>query len=420
KLEALLDHILSKHEEVWGLNKKDTTLALRFENLILRACEVSKQKVVVLIDEYDKPLVNTLEDEALNDQMRDLLKGFYGILKSNDANTRFVMLTGVTKFSKLGIFSDLNFLTDISMDEDYAAICGITEEELLRIFEPEIKALAKRRSMTFDVALAGMKKRYDGYHFAEQSPDIYNPYSVLNTLQKRKFGYYWFETGTPTFLVKMIKHARLDIRTFGEDSERISAKDICDYRVEQKNPTPILYQAGYLTIKNYKNLTDTYVLGYPNEEVKYGFLSELMTVYVPKYSLSEFDADAFIEELYAADVDSFMRRLQALFASVTFDLKNKTEDDVQTIFYLTFEMLGQHVKIEDHSSAGSADMVVEVPDAILIFEFKLAESATVDDALQQIDDRNYAGKYAAGSRKIIKIGATFDWTIRTIKEWKTS
>ncbi|MDR3308917.1 MAG: AAA family ATPase, partial [Tannerella sp.] len=163
KLEAVLDDILSIYEKDWGLNAKDTTLALRFKHLILRACEVSKQKVVVLIDEYDKPLVNTLEDEALNDQMRDLLKGFYGILKSNDANTRFVMLTGVTKFSKLGIFSDLNFLTDISMDEDYAAICGITEEELIRIFKPEINALAKRQNMTFDAALAEMKKRYDGY-----------------------------------------------------------------------------------------------------------------------------------------------------------------------------------------------------------------------------------------------------------------
>ncbi|MDR3252454.1 MAG: AAA family ATPase, partial [Tannerella sp.] len=267
KLEAVLNHILSIHEEIWGRKENDTTIALRFENLIRRAGAETKQKVVVLIDEYDKPLVNTLDDEKLNDAMRDLLKGFYGVLKSNSANIRFVMLTGVTKFSKLGIFSDLNFLIDISMNKDYAAICGITEEELIQNFKPEIQTLGKENEMTFEAALAEMKKRYDGYHFADRSPDIYNPYSVLNTLLKRHFGYYWFETGTPTFLVKMIKQRRLDVRKFEADDVRVSAKDIFDYRVELSDPVPILYQAGYLTIKSYKKLTDTYVLGYPNEEV---------------------------------------------------------------------------------------------------------------------------------------------------------
>ncbi|MDR3267764.1 MAG: AAA family ATPase, partial [Tannerella sp.] len=257
-----LNYNLKQYEKQWDIVLGDDNPAIRFSELIRRACEKSGRKVVVLVDEYDKPLLGTMDDLNANDDIRKALKGFYGVLKANDACLRFVFLTGVTKFSKVSVFSDLNHLSDISLDENFAEICGITEKELIENFEPEIQALAERRKITCEATLAELKKRYDGYHFAPESVGIYNPFSVLHTLSKCNFGYYWFETGTPTFLVKMIRKMDLDVRKFTGDID-IPIHSLMDYRVEWTDPVPILYQSGYLTIKGYKQFIDAYVLGYP-------------------------------------------------------------------------------------------------------------------------------------------------------------
>ncbi|MDR3308363.1 MAG: ATP-binding protein [Tannerella sp.] len=414
-LNEILDNILRKLETEWGADPNDKLPSLRFEGIILRAYEKTKQRVVVLVDEYDKPLLGTLDDIDTNDAIRNVMKGFYGVLKSSDACLRFVMLTGVTKFSKVSVFSDLNHLVDISMDKQYAGICGISEEELLGNFEPELRALAEEQEMTYEETLAKMKKLYDGYHFAKKSTGIYNPFSVLKTLACLDFVHYWFMSGTPTFLVKMVRKAGLDIRKFEGDIP-VSADSISDYSVEFNDPTPLLYQTGYLTIKRYNEQINAYVLGFPNEEVKYGFLRELLQIYTPT-NRSDFFVGLFVEELWAGDVDGFMTRLRAFFASIPNELENKTEKHYQTIFYLLFTMMGQSIQTEVHTAKGNADAVVKTSDTVFVFEFKLDENSTAEAALKQIDDKSYAIPYTAGNLKIVKIGVEFNTTDRTIGRW---
>ncbi|GHT64021.1 hypothetical protein AGMMS50239_20980 [Bacteroidia bacterium] len=279
-LESALNTQLSRLEEKWGKDDSESLLSTRLEGLMHRAYKKTGKRVVVLIDEYDKPLTSTLDKPELHEQIREALSGFYGVLKTADPYLRFLLLTGITKFSKVSIFSQLNQLQDISMDERYAGVCGISQSELIDNFEPEIQALAERRKMSYEETLAELKKRYDGYHFAKESEGIYNPFSLLNTFASRDFAYYWFSTGTPTFLVKMLKDANFDIPNL-ESDVTIAAPEIVDYRAGDTNPLPLLYQTGYLTIKDFDQLFNEYRLGFPNEEVKYGFLNELQRIYSP-------------------------------------------------------------------------------------------------------------------------------------------
>ncbi|GHT04036.1 hypothetical protein FACS189423_06120 [Bacteroidia bacterium] len=272
-LDKALNTNLEKLEKIWGKEPLETTPASRFLGLIQRACEQTGRKVVVLVDEYDKPLVSTMDNAEVNEESRKILKGFYGILKSADASLRFVLLTGVTKFSKVSIFSDLNQLQDISMNEQFSGICGITEMELVENFQPEITALAEKQELTYEETLGKLKKQYDGYHFCKNSEDIYNPFSLLNTFSAKEFKDYWFETGTPTFLAKMLKDIDFDIKTMENDLP-FPVRSITDYQIGYGNPVPLLYQSGYLTIKDYDKQLDEYILGYPNEEVKYGFMKQ--------------------------------------------------------------------------------------------------------------------------------------------------
>jgi hypothetical protein len=412
-----LNVILTHFENLWGRNVEDDDPASRLEAVIRCAYEQTGQKAVVLVDEYDKPLVSTMDDLEANEAVRKVLKGFYGVLKSADAYLRFVFLTGVTKFSKVSVFSDLNQLQDISMSEQYAGICGITEMELIENFQPELKALAEKTGKTCDETLAEMKKRYDGYHFAKESEDIYNPFSLLNTFAKLDFGDYWFETGTPTFLVKMLKDIDLDIKMLENDLP-FPTRSIADYRPGTENPVPLLYQSGYLTIKNYDRQLDEYILGYPNEEVKYGFMNNLLPVYVPKKDiLGEFSVGNFIRDLRAGNVDGFMTRLQAFFSGIPYELNNKEEKHYQTVFYLLFKLMGQFVQTEVSSAIGRADAIAVVNDIVYIFEFKLTGNATAEEALKQIDERKYATQYAAGDKKIVKVGAEFSAEERTLNRW---
>jgi hypothetical protein len=416
-LESALGANLRPLEKKWGKDTEEETPATRFAGLIRRAYEQTGRKVVILIDEYDKPLINTMEDSETHDAMRKALKGFYGVLKSADAYLRFVMLTGVTKFSQVSIFSDLNHLNDISMDKQYATICGISESELEHTFKPELLALANEIGETYEDTLVEMKKRYDGYHFSNESEGMYNPFSVLNTLSKRYFADYWFKTGTPTFLVNLLKKENFDIRNLDGDIT-IPARSINDYRVDGNNPVPILYQSGYLTIKGYKKQFDAYILGFPNEEVEYGFLNELLPAYVP-YSevLSDFFAGKFVEDLQEGKVDSFMTRLRAFFAGIPYELNDKTERYYQTVFYLVFKLMGQFVEAEQRSAAGRADAIVITADTVYVFEFKLSGNASAEEALKQIDDKGYLIPFTAGSRKLVKIGAEFNAADRTLSRW---
>jgi hypothetical protein len=305
------------------------------------------------------------------------------------------------------------------MDENYAGICGISESEMLTYFQPEIENLAERRKLTFDATLAKLKKRYNGYCFAKESESMYNPFSLLNTLVKRDFGKYWFETGTPTFLVKMLKDVEFDIKNM-ENDIRISADSITDYRAEYEDPIPLLYQSGYLTIKDYDSMFNEYILGFPNEEVKYGFFSELLPIYMPGKSVqSEFYAANFVRDLLANNVDGFMNRLKAFFAGISYELNNsKEEKHFQTVFFVLLRLMGQFVEVEQRSAYGRSDAVVITRDTVFVFEFKISENSSAEKALQQIDDKGYLIPYTAGNKKLVKVGVEFSKEKRGISRWK--
>ncbi|MCL2132615.1 MAG: ATP-binding protein [Lentimicrobiaceae bacterium] len=427
---AVLDKNLRQLEKVWGKDEADTTPAIRFSGLIQRTYEKTGKQVVVLIDEYDKPLISTMDNPGLNKDIRTILKGFYGVLKAEDACLKFVFLTGVTKFSKVSVFSDLNHLTDISLDKKFAEVCGISETELLQNFQPEIQALADENNLTYEQAFAELKKRYDGYHFAKISADIYNPFSVLNTFRNLDFAYYWFATGTPTFLAKALRNQNYDIRKF-EDDVLIDTTSIMDYQVENQDLIPLLYQSGYLTIKSYKEDEDAFVLGFPNEEVKYGFLKELLPAFVlTAITTRNFSIIEFLRQIKQGDIDSFMTSLKAFFAAIPYDAikqEHRDEQYYQHVFYLLFTLMGQFTETEVKSNKGRADAVVKTADHIYIFEFKMDASlpfeegrggaATAEAALAQINSKDYAIPYTIDHRRLVKIGVEFSQTEKGVKRW---
>ena len=326
-LEQILDDHLVAWEDKYEITKKkeSTNYEGRFMQIIQQACEKTGEKVVVLIDEYDKPLLRTLFNDDLHNVYREMLTGFYTVLKDADRYLRFVFITGVTKFSQLGIFSNLNQLMDISMAPAYATICGMTKVEIERDFQPELAALAAMNKLTYEQTVNELTKRYDGYHFSEfRTEGIFNPFSVLNALLQKRFSSYWFATGTPTMLVDMLKKTDYDLRQL--DGIEVPAAALTDYRADFQNPVPIIYQSGYLTIKDYDSEFNFFRLGYPNAEVEYGWLNFITPYYT---SLSEANAPFYIgkfsQELRAGDVDAFMERLRAFFADIPYELNDRTE-----------------------------------------------------------------------------------------------
>ena len=411
---------LKELENLWGQTTDTEDLASRFEAVIKNAYEQTGKQVVVLIDEYDKPLINTMDDPAVNEEIRTLLKSFYGVLKSADAYLRFVFLTGVTKFSKVSIFSDLNQLVDISLDSRFSGICGITQTELEENFVPEITALAETIQKSYEETLFELQKLYNGYHFSENLIGVYNPFSLLNTFSAQKYRYYWFATGTPTFLAKALRNQNYDIRKL-EDNILIAANSVMDYRVENQNLVPLLYQSGYLTIKNYDNILDEYVLGFPNEEVKYGFLNELLPAFVlSPIASGNFSVTDFLRKLMNNDIEDFMTSLKAFFSAIPYDAikqENRDEQYYQHVFYLLFTLMGQFVETEVKNNKGRADAVVKTAGAIYVFEFKMDDHATAEDALAQINSKDYAIPYTADHRKTVKIGVAFSQAERGVKRW---
>ena len=417
KLKITLDEFEKKYE----LPSGGDYLSGQFERALKNAFEKTGKKVVVLVDEYDTPLLKNIggneEQEKTN---RALYKGFFATLKDYDAYLRFVFFTGVTKFSKVSIFSDLNQLQDITLDSRYDSICGITQAELESNFIPEIKEMSEKWGMTKDECLAELKKRYDGYHFTGNGKDIYNPFSLINAFTKSKFGNYWFETGTPTFLIKKLDEISFDVRNF-EDKVKISEDEIKDYRPENDNPIPLLYQSGYLTIKTYNIKQNSYKLGFPNEEVKYGFLKALAPTYLKiEKKSSHFNVDILDDAVEEGDVDGMRDWFTSLFALLPYpaggDTEALTEQNFQNVIYLSLLILGKYVRTEVHTAKGRADCIIEADDFIYIFEFKRDVSAK--EALAQIEEQGYAKPYESDSRKLFKIGVNFSTKERNIIEWE--
>lgn len=414
-LTAMLNQHLEKWEAIYGDEKKERGPEERFDYVIRRASEQSGCGVVVLVDEYDKPLLQALGNHALLDDYRRTLKAFYGVLKSSDRYLRFVFLTGVTKFAQVSVFSDLNQLNDISLDMNYATLCGITKEELLSTFGPELERQAVANDMTLNEVVETMTRRYDGYHFHPKGVGVFNPFSVLNAFDKREFGSYWFQTGTPTFLVELLKESEYDLRTL-IDGVEATASSFMEYRVDANNPIPLIYQSGYLTIKDYDARFANYLLAFPNDEVRYGFLDFLVPYYTSVVDDERgFYIGKFVRELESGDVDAFLNRLQAFFADFPYDLNEKTERHYQVVFYLVFKLMGQFTGAEVLSARGRADAVVKTPKYIYVFEFKL--HGTAEEALQQIDDTGYLIPYQADGREVVKVGVEFSQEKRNISRW---
>ena len=414
-LQNMLERQLQRWEEEYKTGGKGITLSGRFEEVIRRASEQTGRGVVVLIDEYDKPLLNSFHDETLQKQFREILTAFYSVLKTADPWLRFVFITGVTKFAQMGIFSNLNQLSDISFDADFAALCGMTHTEIEATFRPEIERMAVERGKTYGEIMAGMTRLYDGYRFSETPMEgMYNPFSVLNALTKRTFRNYWFSSGTPTFLVEMLRKTDFDLREL--DGIRVLAASLTDDRADVNNPVPMIYQSGYLTIKDYDERFQEYTLGFPNEEVKYGFLNFAAQFYTPvRESDTAFYIGKFIRELETGDAEAFLSRLRAFFAGIPYELNDRTERHYQVVFYLVFRLMGQFAETEVRSAHGRADAIVKTADYLFVFEFKL--NGTAEEALQQIGDRGYLIPFTADGRRLVKIGVEFDAAERNLGRW---
>lgn len=415
-LVAMLNQYLEKWEAKYGIEKQDRSPEERFAYVIEQAYAQTGRQVVVLVDEYDKPLLQALLDEALLDDYRRTLKAFYGVLKSADRYLRFVFLTGVTKFAQVSVFSDLNQLQDISMTPAYATLCGITHTELIENFTPEITVLGEKNGLDYNETLARLTSSYDGYHFEENAEGVFNPFSLLNVFASGKFGNYWFQTGTPTYLVSLLKQSDYDLRLL-TDGVEVTSSAFAEYRADKRNPLPMIYQSGYLTIKDYDKEVQLYTLGFPNDEVRYGFLNFLVPYYTQVSDAETgFHIAKFMRELKAGDVDAFMERLKAFFAGIPYELSDNTERHYQAIFHVVFTLLGQFISSEVRSARGRADAVVTAPDAVYVFEFKL--NGSVEDALKQIDERGYLIPYQADGKRLVKVGVSFSKETRNVGEWK--
>ena len=419
-LEQAIDFQLQEWEELYGKTNGSYSLGERFQKLLKSANEKTGVRCVILVDEYDKPLLDVIEKPDLQKHNKEVFKGFFSTLKRSDEYIQFIFITGVSKFHKVSIFSDLNQLRDISMTEDYAALCGITEGEIDEYFTEEIEAFAKRRKITVQECRTALRKQYDGYHFHPEGEGVYNPYSLLGALLDKDFGAYWFETGTPTFLVKKLKDTIFDVRKFTDKTLYASEGMLKDYTGDSLDPVPLLYQTGYLTIADFDRIGREYTLAFPNEEVKYGFVECLMPEYVADCGAGSGN-DIFTLRRYVekGDLDNIKNVLASLFANITYTLDSDPfEHYFQAVIYLTFTLLGKFTLCEMHTYTGRIDCKVETRDYIYLFEFKRDETA--EAALKQIDAKDYALPFVADSRELIKIGVAFDSQQRKLIGWEVA
>ncbi len=412
-LDNILEKTLSGWECLYGANPSERSFSLRFAGIIQRACERTGQRVAILVDEYDKPMLQAIGNEELQKYYRNTLKPFYGVLKTMDGCIKLGFLTGVTKFGKVSVFSDLNNLMDLSMDRRYIALCGITEEELYRDFGDDIHQLAAAQGMTYEEACVELRECYDGYHFTYNVPGIYNPFSLLNTFAKMEFGSYWFETGTPTYLVELLKRNHYNLERMA--SEETDA-DVLNSIYGDESPIPVIYQSGYLTIKDYDRRFGIYKLGFPNREVEEGFIKFLLPFYTRMNKVeAPFEIQKFVHEIETGEPDAFFRRLSSFFADTPYELIRDVEMHYQNVLFIVFKLVGFYVQVEYHTSEGRVDLVMKTDKFIYVMEFKL--NGTAEEALQQIEEMHYALPFEADSRKLFKIGINFSKETRNIEKW---
>ncbi|MBO5500001.1 MAG: ATP-binding protein [Bacteroidales bacterium] len=412
-LYELVGRQLERYELQYETVAVDQSLDGRFYNLVMSIADRTHKRVVILVDEYDKPLLQTIGNSELQNTYREILKAFYGVMKSCDGQIHFGFLTGVTKFGKVSVFSDLNNLDDISMDPAYYDICGISEDELNEYFDAEIGILAEENDITKEQAYDRLRNEYDGYHFCENVSGVYNPFSVLSTLRKNRFGNYWFETGTPTYLVELLK--RSDFQLDKIDGYK-TGKDVLN-GIDPGSPVAMIYQSGYVTIKDYDSEFDLVTVGFPNKEVERGFLLFLLPFYTNlKKEDSNFFVSRAVQALKNGDAEVFMSYMKSLLAGYPYDLIKDTENHYQNVVYLTLKLMSVYlVDAEFRTSDGRIDLLVRTDKYIYVMEFKYNGSA--QEAMDQIESKEYPLPFAMDSRTIIKVGVNFSVETRNIDNW---
>ena len=414
-LESKLQAFLKYYEERYSINSSELVMSVRFESLIDAIYQKTGLPIVLLIDEYDKPILDNLHNDNITETLQNALQGFYSVIKSKNDSIKFAFLTGVTKLGKLSVFSALNNLTDISIDRENGDICGITEDELRSCFSDSVTEMAAFRSMSEEDCFSHLAKYYDGYRFHPQAAGVYNPFSLLLALRKKEFGEYWFETGTPGFLVRFIQQG--DYLLEDITSNGVPASKLTGSNYEKPDAVTLMYQSGYLTIKGYDERYGIYFLGYPNQEVESGFLHSLSQYYLPVMETrGEFSVYRFIRDIESGDVESLMNRLTALFASSDYQIKGNLEAAFQNTFVTLFRLMGQQVTTELHTSNGRIDVVMESGSFVYIIELKRDKSP--EAALEQIEQMGYDKPFLARGKKIFKIGANFTTKDRRLESWK--
>ena len=414
-LERYLADMLTDQEAVFGYKSEKQDPNIRLKDLVVTANRLTGRKVALIIDEYDAPLLDVVHEELNLAALRRAMQNFYSPIKSLDPYLEFVFLTGITKFAQLSIFSELNNLFNISMYDKYSAICGISSEELHTQMLPDVERLAEHLHLSVDETFERLKRKYDGYHFSKNSEDVYNPFSLIKALASGDIGDYWFDSGTPTYIIKLLQKYNVGLRDLtGQDA------GVSDFDVSPENMTtalPLLYQSGYLTIKHYEPMIDLYTLGYPNEEVRTGMVRSLAANYLtPAEGTNSSFVIRFVKAVIADDMEQALTLMRAYLAGVSYRLSNKTERDVQTIFYLVFSLIGSFIKVEEESAHGRADVVITLPSVVYVMELKFDGSA--DAALRQIDEKGYLIPYTADGKRLVKVGVNYSSEERTITEWR--
>ena len=430
ELDEMLEDTVKSWEEKYECGGEFRNLGKRFAHVLSQARKRYGRRCVVLVDEYDKPILDVLDtkttvridgkDWQLEDWNREVLRGFYSVFKAADPDLQFVLLTGVTKFSQVSVFSGFNQPSDISMDEDYEALCGITQEELEHYFPDSIRELADSYQYTAEEMLDQLKLRYDGYHFSRRMTDVYNPFSLLNAFAKRELRDYWFSTGTPNYLVRLLGHTHEDLDEL--TGRYYAPREFVDYKADVECPLPMIYQSGYLTIKAYDRDFGTFLLDFPNNEVKGGFVSLVASGYLkPAEKLDSWIRSAVIA-MRKGDVDRLRQLFTSFLAGIPYSMRRKSDEREREryfhyTFYLIFRLISVYtVYTEREQSQGRVDCTVETPDFLYVFEFKL--DGTADEALRQIEEKGYARSYEGDRRKLYKIGVSFSSETGTVEEWK--
>lgn len=416
--EQLLQELNLKlygYEQIYGRLDEEVNPNQRLMGLIKRAYEQTGKKVVVLIDEYDAPLLDVVHERENLDVLRNIMRNFYSPLKACDPYLRYVFLTGITKFSQLSIFSELNNIENISMDEPYAAICGISEDEIRSQMEEDVDRLAKNLEVTPEEALMKLKENYDGYHFTYPSPDIYNPFSLLTAMEKGKIGSYWFGSGTPTYLIKMLDKFGVKPSEIGRKQLKSSAFDAPTETMT--DAVPLLYQSGYITIKDYNKMLDLYTLDIPNKEVRLGLMESLLPHYVDNKTPEATTMVAYLfYDIQNGDMDAALHRLQEFLSTIPYCDNTKFEGHYQQVFYIIFSLLGYYVDVEVRTPRGRVDIVLRTKTTLYLMELKLDKSA--GEAMEQIDLKNYPERFALCGLPVVKVAVSFDSERGTIGDWK--